>query len=366
LKKLSALLLATVDSSGAFEENLQSLSAADYPPLLELAAKQRVDALLANRLLGAGEGSLPEETRRGLRHTLHRHKFRALRMSREFSRIASAFGREKIGCIPLKGIDLARRVYGDPALRPFEDLDLLVRKEDLSSICDVMEALGYRLPPSLLPLSLLRRFHFHVPFVHPRDGYFVEIHWELADRRSFTPPDPAFLWSEGSEAAGPFRVLRPDVYAAYLAVHLCKHGFLNSRIARHRRRAEMILHPFAEQRLIWYADIDLLLKKAGLDAAAVVQTADGLGCGREAREVFAICSSLFSDFPGTAAPLNPPPREGLLERHLKDRLMTVILKDLDGDRPYRTDLPWLLTTNKRIHVRPIRFLSGGLLKFRRN
>jgi hypothetical protein len=366
VKKLSSLLLAAVDSSGDFEKILPSLSEEDYPPLLELAGKQRIDALLADRILGPGEGSLSEETRRGLRQTLHRHKFRALRMSREFSRIASAFGGEKIGCIPLKGVDLARRVYRDPALRPFEDLDLLVGKEDLPSVCNLMEALGYRLPPSLLPLSLLRRFHFHVPFVHPREGFFVEIHWELADRQSFTPPDPAFLWSEGSETSGPFRVLRPDVYAAYLAVHLCKHGFLNSRIARHRRRAEMILHPFAEQRLIWYADIDLLLKKAGLDAAAVAQTADRLGCGREAREVFAICSSLFSDFPGPVPPLSPPSREGLLERHLKERLMTAILKDLDGDQPYRSDLPWLLTTNKRIHVRPVRFLSGGLLKFRRH
>ena len=45
--------------------------------------------------------------------------------------------------IVLKGMDFATRLYPQPALRPFVDIDLLVREKDRQSVSDVMARLKY-------------------------------------------------------------------------------------------------------------------------------------------------------------------------------------------------------------------------------
>jgi hypothetical protein len=51
-----------------------------------------------------------------------------------------------IDLIPIKGPSLAVLAYGDIAMRQFEDLDLLVRQEDLLRTVDLLEQVGYEFP----------------------------------------------------------------------------------------------------------------------------------------------------------------------------------------------------------------------------
>jgi hypothetical protein len=49
----------------------------------------------------------------------------------------------------LKGFPLSYLLYGTPALRPYSDVDILVRKEKASDVKSVLTPLGYSFPPGV-------------------------------------------------------------------------------------------------------------------------------------------------------------------------------------------------------------------------
>ncbi|KAF0120516.1 MAG: hypothetical protein FD151_1631, partial [bacterium] len=61
----------------------------------------------------------------------------------ELGNILNVFNESGLRVIVLKGAALAETVYGNLALRPMSDVDLLVKKEDLFSINEHLKGLGY-------------------------------------------------------------------------------------------------------------------------------------------------------------------------------------------------------------------------------
>jgi hypothetical protein len=62
----------------------------------------------------------------------------------ELEKVLDTFRKAGIQVIVLKGAALAEKIYGNLALRPMTDIDLLAKKEDLFSLDDQMKILGYR------------------------------------------------------------------------------------------------------------------------------------------------------------------------------------------------------------------------------
>jgi len=62
----------------------------------------------------------------------------------ELGKVLDTFRKSGIQVIVLKGAALAEKIYGNLALRPMTDVDLLVKKEDLFCLDDQMKILGYR------------------------------------------------------------------------------------------------------------------------------------------------------------------------------------------------------------------------------
>ena len=62
----------------------------------------------------------------------------------ELEKVLDTFRKAGIQVIVLKGAALAEKIYGNLALRPMTDVDLLVKKENLFSLDDQMKILGYR------------------------------------------------------------------------------------------------------------------------------------------------------------------------------------------------------------------------------
>ncbi len=77
-------------------------------------------------------------TRTGL-SLLLRHRLRA---------IASALGERGLRAVVLKGPQFADRLYPDPALRPFTDLDLLAAPAAVPQVEAALTAIGYRPEPA--------------------------------------------------------------------------------------------------------------------------------------------------------------------------------------------------------------------------
>ncbi len=89
--------------------------------------------------------------------------------------VLDAFRKSRIQVIVLKGAVLAEKIYGNLALRPMMDVDLLAKKEDLFSLDEQMKILGYR--PS----------DISVEDIDFSSGYLTTL-----DYRSLSPNFPSF------------------------------------------------------------------------------------------------------------------------------------------------------------------------------
>ncbi len=319
----------------------------------------RVEGLVANRLDELPGEVLPGDLADRLRKKFHRNKLQAMKMVGEFRRIHRRLGEAGIAVMPIKGVDLVQRVYTDPGLRPFEDMDLVVREGDVTAATDVLQGLGYELPKSLLPAAVVKKFHFHLPFFHTTSGILVELHWRLADRQSLSVSTEETVWAGAQRADEPYPVLAPALYACYLAVHMAKHGYLNARIARHDRVRELALHPWADLRLMWFVDLALLMQKFGTSVEDIRAVARSCRCVAAVEDVLSIGAALLGTSGPVASSTATTVGDGVLERRVKDRLVKGMLRDMDGRGVLDFRTPWMLAINKHTHIRPVRLLRLG-------
>ncbi len=90
--------------------------------------------------------------------------------------------KSKIEFILLKGCDLILRIYEDKALRPLDDIDILIRAKDLSRAHFLLSKIGFveiGTPDEKRHHRVLSRRSY--ARVHPglNSPFFVEIHWDL-------------------------------------------------------------------------------------------------------------------------------------------------------------------------------------------
>ena len=92
------------------------------------------------------------------------------------------FGSDGITAIPYKGPVLAARLYGNIALRHTGDLDIFIRKEDVSSARELLLADGFHRQRHLSPAAeafQLRAMKSEA--FHQEHHAVVELHWAFAD-----------------------------------------------------------------------------------------------------------------------------------------------------------------------------------------
>lgn len=78
----------------------------------------------------------------------------------QLASVIDALAAEGIGALPFKGPVLALQAYGDPAMREYLDLDILVRREHVSRTLSILGDLGYR-SETIIGLRARRIADFH-------------------------------------------------------------------------------------------------------------------------------------------------------------------------------------------------------------
>src|SRR5215471_19565994 len=117
----------------------------DWDWLLERARAHKVAALLATRIVEQEwAASLPEGIRDVLDEIRSQAQRRAVQARRTLREVAGALTARAIPFVVLKGSVLAEQAYGDPARRPFYDVDVLVPIDRLDDADTALMALGYR------------------------------------------------------------------------------------------------------------------------------------------------------------------------------------------------------------------------------
>ena len=143
-------------------------------------------------------------------------------MLRLFGEVSSLLERSGIPFMPLKGCD--RRISGGARRfsNPMEDVDILVREEDVEKAGGLLERNGY----IFIGTGSGAHMNFATDEETPR---FIEVHWDLVNRRSpvqrsLFRPRITGVW-ERSVSVGGIRHMSPADLACYLTVHAVKEYF---------------------------------------------------------------------------------------------------------------------------------------------
>lgn len=237
----------------------------DWPYLLRLAYRHGMMPLLYWQLNATCPDAVPAAILDQLRDHFNAVARRNLHLTGELRRAVKLFEQHEISAIPWKGPTLATSVYGNLALRQFDDLDILVRRRDALHAKDLLVSCGYRPRFNLTraqEAAYLQCVSEH-RLVSADGAVIIELHWEILPRRFSLALDLERLWERSvpaSLAGASTLALAPEDLLLTLCVHGATHFW---------------------QRLRWLCDIaELIRSYQQMDWGRVMEQARASGSAR--------------------------------------------------------------------------------------
>ncbi len=197
--------------------------------LLDMAAMHRVEPLLYWRLVKERQLPLPQAVAERLQGSYRQATFRSLQIQAELGALAKIFTREKIDYMVLKGPSLAYAVYPNSGLRPMRDIDILVSKEKIRHVYQILIDSGYQHLEHCENVNSTSHLELtkHYPGLVKNNGtVMLELHPRVLDpqlRRGKDPVQDSSLWTDcefltiGGQSI-------PVMSATDLLLHLIIHG----------------------------------------------------------------------------------------------------------------------------------------------
>jgi hypothetical protein len=316
---LAGLLAAPVPQDETLQARLACLSPAALPGLLDRIAFHRIDGLAYRAVSRLPRETLDPWLRSSLKRRAQGFAAATLSQALALAEILEALAHASIPVVVMRGVRTVEAIYGDPALRPFEDHDLLVLPEDRDAARGIL---------------LHRGYEEQVWGLFRRGGVIVDLHVDplgarrRPSRQALFPVPVRSLFARaipGLVAGAPSLLLQPEDDLLLLAIHLVKHSF---------------------DRLVRVADVAHFVHRlrASLDWSLLFRRAEA--CGAVRLVGWAIEAAAVLGAALRAVDLPAPAHRGPLERLLMARVLDV--------RP----LPY---TGEALMAMAAPTLQGGLL-----
>ncbi len=196
--------------------------------LLREAHRHSVLLLLQRNLKLHFWSDVPAQVRDPLTASCRLSQQRNLALTAELVRIVETLETAGIAAIPFKGPVLSITAYGNPALRSFADLDILIHEKDLTRARQVLVGQGYVPAFSLTAREerAYRKEECALQFRHAERNTVLELHWHLTERY-LAIELPIASWRQNSRplllAGRTVRTFAPEDLFLYLCVHAGKH-----------------------------------------------------------------------------------------------------------------------------------------------
>lgn len=212
---------------------------------------------------------------------------------REAHRLAGLLESHHIPCLVLRGPLAGLRWHGDPAVRTFADLDLLVPRPDRRRAHALLMEGGYVDQAPARPLRYYDAVHYHYALHQPGAGFRCDVHWAVDHpfRRLHLPYERIFETSSRQEIGGRvWRVASPAYDILLNTLHLAKEW---RQAVVDTRQDPLGAAWWTGQLGRW---IDLARQQDVLagcyDPQEVLERAREAGAGREARQVLSAAARL--------------------------------------------------------------------------
>ena len=185
--------------------------------------------------------ALPEARREEYRKTYLARQLKALRGGEELKRLYRVLAAHGLRFVPIKGADMAYRLYPDTALRVFGDWDIWFHPDDCERALAVLSEDDW-IPPERYTdrhnAAIKSANHHFSP--HVRGDYVLEPHFTLAN---FDGVDPHDMWEYTEEypAGEGQRVLSPEMNLLMLARHAASKSYYHAQIPKLLTDAAMVM-----------------------------------------------------------------------------------------------------------------------------
>lgn len=230
------------------EAKMQGVSSMLFPLLAELKEFGNLDIPLKEQLYQIHLAT-------AARNTLILHDTKLL---------LSSLQEAGVSVVGLKGIYLLGNVFANIGSRSMNDIDILIKKQDLSRCMEVLERLGYT-PTAYFSLADANKDTKHVPPMQKKGGVLLEVHWTLLEEDEPFTIDVEAMW----ERTVPATISDVDVLSLGvedLILHLCLHlayqhylqlglrGLVDIALVIHKFRSEIDWNRLVEIAKSWGAE----------------------------------------------------------------------------------------------------------------
>jgi hypothetical protein len=178
--------------------------------------------------------SIPGETKKFLARIYAETSLVNMHLMKELEKLERELEKRDLRVIVLKGAALLKTVYRDVALRPMEDIDLMVRQENMSELKNILEQMGF--VQNRLYQCSFRKGIISID-IH---SDFLSSHRILC-RQDILDIDSEDVWGSVVSFSGSNSLYRLPIHVNLIALsfHLLKHRY---------------------DRLIWFVDIAETIK----------------------------------------------------------------------------------------------------------
>lgn len=236
------------------------LECVDIADLAKLALEHRMAPWLA-AVISSNEETAAADRLAPLRQAGAGQTMQTMLLYAEMTKVVGLLNEAEIPVVLLKGPALADTVYPDPALRAYGDIDVLIHEADLPETSAILRNRGYAEEHEEHQPHRIHQCHgiFQRKFMHPESGHCLEVHCDHL-QIGLEPVSMDEIWNDASEHSfgrARARVLEQHDLFVQLCVHLNRHGF---------------------ERLAWFKDLDLMVRRDTLDWNLVAAKAQKQGC----------------------------------------------------------------------------------------
>lgn len=333
----------------------------DWDRIVAVAIANRMPTLLQG-VLGRSLtlDHLPEATRTELSAATRKMADSATLMGASLAQYLRLAATQGLDTVVLKGLSVSVNIYGDPAMRPGGDIDILVRPSDVALSLRILDDMGIgRYWPNLMDDAYYARHHLHQQRCTPDLKIWFEIHWALDHPLSLLTLDYEAMMDRstpGKLLGEPVHDLAPHDLILSLAIHLVKHAVYLPGVFERPDLARITL---ADGMLMYYLDIAEAIKKLGpqIDWQKLIDTAKAGGAAGIVGSVLRACISLLdAPVPVWVQSKLQVPVPGIITRRTMERIAAYETATYLGEEP-RKLWEFLLVTNGAFILRPIRVID---------
>ena len=236
----------------------------DWRHVAHLATIHGVRPQLLHGLPASVRKDIPGEIRVQFDAFQRGHLRRSVQAASQLLDIAQSLTSAAIPFATFKGPALAIALYGDISRREFNDIDIVVRRDDAASAEQCLRSLGYRARHGSAEFRrTFLAYHRQYMYERPDSDLAVDLHWDFAAKGVPFPLRAHDIWQDLESVALGGReipVLGRTALAVFLAGHGTKEGWRS---------------------LGWIGDMaDFIGHFPGLDWQAIYNCAAERDCGR--------------------------------------------------------------------------------------